>query len=763
MVETEERVQTLGLQNTTVLNYHSLGVRYYTSECATDQGLKRVVQDDMPVVDGMVLPDFDVLVMDEQQDMTPILKRFVDKVIRDKGYAGKAAAKKPKRSKAKSEQQSLRVVVLGDRRQELYGFNNADSRFLTMASRPEVFGYINSEGWTSADLTTSRRLTQQNVQFINQQMLKLSSDLSIRAVKYQDEHGISYPRPRYVICDPQKDVLKEVSRLLDSGKNLSPADIIVLAPSVRGSSAALHLANDLALKDIPVFRSDSDHADVVPEVARGKVLICTYHQAKGIERKAAIVMGFDQDYHTWYNKVLLPPTATSNPQYVAATRAVEHLVLIHNYRRESLPFVSLESIEATCEYVKMRKFDIDTRKPTPKLPMRNVSSLCRNLSETLITACLRHLEVHSIQTPAYGVEPSPPSEIIDRHGLLEGISNITGTAITTLFQWMFTHKITNLSTESDLLKLLRPPKRKPIRRDFMRELPKRIYEQLATVKTAHDKGTITKDEILFVSNMKMANIDEDITKLLAMPFETYSWLSDKHVADINYTLSKLPAEASFNGRGFLKFDAKIMRRYFYDPQTGEWTNPIIPNTGHKSAKGAPRELGGFLVSGEMDMCRYPLLRDRDDGTKPMSKRTVWEIKYTMSLQPEHVLQTALYMLLLQDPAATGFLVSVRTGQTVQVKPRAPDSLKKILQLLVDAKSTVNGDGSGRTARMLNTYSDEEFLEECRRDFEGLVDKCALPPWFAAMPSGSKYRRRKAKDQTDAEPPKTKRGKRKKST
>lgn len=47
MVETEERVQSLGLRNTTVLNYHTLGARYYTSECATDQGLKRVVQDDM--------------------------------------------------------------------------------------------------------------------------------------------------------------------------------------------------------------------------------------------------------------------------------------------------------------------------------------------------------------------------------------------------------------------------------------------------------------------------------------------------------------------------------------------------------------------------------------------------------------------------------------------------------------------------------------------------------------------------------------------
>lgn len=47
MLETEDRVQSLGLRNTTVLNYHTLGARYYTPECATDQGLKRVVQNDM--------------------------------------------------------------------------------------------------------------------------------------------------------------------------------------------------------------------------------------------------------------------------------------------------------------------------------------------------------------------------------------------------------------------------------------------------------------------------------------------------------------------------------------------------------------------------------------------------------------------------------------------------------------------------------------------------------------------------------------------
>lgn len=704
MVETEERVQDLGLRNATVLNYHTLGVRYYTPECATDQGLKRVFEDDMPVMDGMELPDFSVLVLDEQQDMTPILKLFVDKVIRDKGYAGKS--KQPTKAK-----HPLRMVVLGDKRQELYGFNNADSRFLTMAARPEVFGYINSEAWTSADLTTSRRLTQQNVDFINEQMLKMPPALAMRAVKKENEQGISYPKPRYVICDPHEDVVDEVLRLLDNG-DFSPADIIVLAPSVRGSSAALYLANELALQGIPVFRADSDNSDVTPQVARGKVLICTYHQAKGIERRAAIVLGFDQDYHTWFAKVRVPPIATSNPQYVAATRAVEHLVLIHNYKQAALPFVNLDSIEESCDLVMVRALDVEESNPGSRLPRFSVTALCRNLSETLITACLRHLQVRSLAEPAYGVQPSPPTEIEDKYGLVEGVSNITGTAITAIFQWASQQRLSALSFRSPLLRLLEPPKRKTRRPNPLRKLPEQFYEKIRMAKNAQDEGTLTTDDILFLSTMKMASIDGDIVKLLAIPLDKYSWLSEEYCRSINDTLKYLPAAASLRGRG-IRFETQIHRRY--------------DDIDIQSSPTNLEKKQGILVGGEMDMCRS--LYD-----KP---KTVWEVKYTTSLQPEHVLQVALYMLLLQAPAS-GFLVSVRTGQTVEVIPRTPKSLKEVLRLLVDAKS-----GGERSGRLLNTYSDEEFLKECGRDFTGLVDKCALPPWFAKKPSGSKKYRRRA--------------------
>lgn len=705
MLETEERVQGLRLQNVTVLNYHALGARYYTAECATDQGLKRVVEEDMSVTEGLSLPDFSVLVMDEQQDMTPILKRFVDKVIRDKGFIG------PDRiSNNRSGQ--LRVVVLGDKRQEVYSFNNADSRFLTMAAHPEVFGYLNKNTWTFADQTTSNRITQPNIDFINQQMLRQPLGMAMRAVRKQSQEGVPYPRPRYVICDPYEDIVSEVLRLLDSC-GLSPAEIIVLAPSVRGASPAIFLANDLALRGIPVFRSDSDVSDIAPEVAYGKVLICTYHQAKGIERRASIVLGFDQGYHTWFDKTASPRTAVSNPQYVAATRALEHLVLIHDSRRAALPFVELDDAGDSCELVTVRPLQVESPMPKQRVPAFSVTALCRNLSETLITDCLRRLDFRPLAAPTYGVPP-PPTEIMDRSGLLEGVSSITGTAAPAVFQW---RKTGHTSIISGPTTLLRPPKRQPRRRNPLRELPEALYQRLSLIEAAHTNGSLSTADILYLANMEMAAKDKDITKLLSIPLDQYDWLSEAHCKDIHFTLNSLPPPARISGRG-IHFELIKYRKFPDITHGGGPTNPLKKN--------------GVIVSGAMDMCR-----------PRGASKAVWEVKYTESLQPEHLLQTALYLLLLGEPAS-GFLVSARTGQTVQVLPRTTGSLMEILQLLVDAKS------GGEQTRLLTTYSDEEFLAECARDLEALVGRCALPSWFAMRPTGSRFKNRTRRRSANAE-------------
>ncbi|KAA8901316.1 P-loop containing nucleoside triphosphate hydrolase protein [Sphaerosporella brunnea] len=701
MVETSERVQALGLQNVTVLNYHSLGSQYYTTECSTDQGLKRVVQDDMPVVAGKTLPECTVAVMDEQQDMTPILKQFVDKVFRDMGFVGE----KKKKQRGKKQ---LRVVVLGDQRQEMYGFNNADSRFLTMAPRREVFGYLNDQPWVKADQPTSNRITKQNVSFINQQLLKPPLGNVMYGVKTVDENGKPFPKPRYVICDPWTDALDEILRLLNE-LEIHPSEIIILAPSVRVKAAAITLANDLALLGIPLHVANSDVTEISPEVAKGKILICTYHQSKGIERKAAVVFGFDDSYHTFYNRVPVPLTAVSNPQYVAATRAKEHLVLIHDHRMPVLPFADLSTMDDTCDVVTIRPLEETPAPPEEdkkrRTPTYAVTALTRNLPETLITKCIRLLDFKMIAPPAYG--PHPPTEVEDTNGLIEGVSNITGTAAPAVYEWRSRGTCTALLSTFQLLK--RPAHSR--RWTALYKLPAAFYAKLQVIEAKLERQLLDESDILFLSNICMAQMDGLIAKLLAVPLDGYHWFTEAHAADIYHTLAGL--EIPKRGTKYEKNFAHTFRDIAYG--------------GGPACRGGGT---GVTIKGCMDIARVS------------HPRKVWEIKYMQTLQAEHILQLALYMALLEartstttdqaeQPPVEGYLVSAQSGQTLQIFPKTPDSFREILQLLVDAKS------GGDTTGLLNTFSDEEFLDECRSGFETLVAPVALPVWFSMRPVGPK--------------------------
>lgn len=93
------RQQMLNLHdNLRVDNYHGLGYTLYDAQdCATDQGLKRVVLEDTPKEGPL---EFDLLCLDELQDATPIIYAFIRKLIKD-NESGK----------------NLQYIVLGDPRQ----------------------------------------------------------------------------------------------------------------------------------------------------------------------------------------------------------------------------------------------------------------------------------------------------------------------------------------------------------------------------------------------------------------------------------------------------------------------------------------------------------------------------------------------------------------------------------------------------------------------------------------------------------------------
>jgi superfamily I DNA/RNA helicase len=93
------------------------------------------------------------------------------------------------------------------------------------------------------------------------------------------------------------------------------------------------------------------------DASKGKLLITTYHQSKGIERKVVFVYGFDAkslDFKQQKSKskeahigsVIQTAHTCGNEYYVACTRATEQLIVVAEERKGGhLPFLDLTALD----------------------------------------------------------------------------------------------------------------------------------------------------------------------------------------------------------------------------------------------------------------------------------------------------------------------------------------------------------------------------------------------------------------------------------
>ena len=110
--DVKESAELNEINNLAVHTYHSLAKRFYLSTGYTDAEIRRLLLKNIPQKD--VIPQYDIIVLDECQDMTLLYFQFMVKFINDMNS-------------------SVQLVILGDYMQSLYDFKGADSRFLTLA------------------------------------------------------------------------------------------------------------------------------------------------------------------------------------------------------------------------------------------------------------------------------------------------------------------------------------------------------------------------------------------------------------------------------------------------------------------------------------------------------------------------------------------------------------------------------------------------------------------------------------------------------
>lgn len=331
-LETRQRTLALGLRNLEVHSLHSFCTTYYDRACYTDAAMKRLLDEvgEVPLKPkwaagkasarngGRPGGRYDIVIVDEAQDITPLYHRLVCRIIFDNGGRNQ-------------------MVVMGDQYQSIYTFNGADPRYLTMA--PHLYMAAEPTAtWTRCTLLQTFRVPAAVADFINRRCLG-TKRLRVAAGRGTSGAVTIVNQDPFQWC---RYVVKEVRRLFDRG--YTPGDVFILAPSVRGRGGGNR--NPLALienalkahfKGLNVFVPVSDDSRLDADVVRDKLTITTFHQSKGLERSVVFATCFDAGYFEFYARDA-PRDRCPNTMYVAMTRTMDRLYLLKTVDNAPLDF-----------------------------------------------------------------------------------------------------------------------------------------------------------------------------------------------------------------------------------------------------------------------------------------------------------------------------------------------------------------------------------------------------------------------------------------
>jgi hypothetical protein len=500
--ETRKKVKKYSIENLEVHSFHSLGLKYYRDECNNESHLADITRNNIPIRSE---PDFDILVLDETQDMTKEYYKFVCRFIKD------------------SRKENIQFIILGDSEQCIYDFpqKGADARFLTLADKL----FSSSRKWERCTLSVSYRLTKAVEYFVNYGLS--NGNERIKSAK-EAGNPVLYIRGNAFTDVPQ--YLRSKVLELKSKYNYKWDDFFALVPSVKkgitekGNQKPIGIFENL-LKEvgIPILIPTSDEQELTEEETKGKFVFSTFHQSKGRERKVVIILDFSMTMYYYFRT--LPTEVCPRVLKVACTRPMEHLILWGEdpKRNEPLPFINTKALENCPKYVEFvnvsqndkRKKNSDTKNPGSSLHKvfnKDVTELIRFVPERIIHQCLSLLDEKIIHKSSSVVELE--KRIVTNLGLTEGISDLTGIAISICFE--FTYKGKSKLFDFCKEKLLSKAKNNEIKTDEERKW----YEFISrTPRNISDY-------------LKLANLYTYLTtefKFRMIQIPEYDWLSDNEM------------------------------------------------------------------------------------------------------------------------------------------------------------------------------------------------------------------------------------------
>ncbi len=428
--ETRLRIESAGLANLEAHNYHAFWYHYYDTNINEVHMAKRLADPKLRPKPGRKI-NFARLCVDECQDMRPVFFKLIKQVLRD------------------NECVNPQMILFGDRYQTIYGFQGADNRFLTMGDQlyRARAGSGSERKWHSATLSISRRITSEMADFINKVMLNEPGGAD-RIIS----HKTSGRKPEYVIANMlnpvliRKKVLPLIFQLFDEGYKRE--EIAVLAYSVKQSCIPIReLGNALTQCKIPIFIPVSDEETINEEVCKGKIVMSTFHQFKGLERKAVIVLGFDASIFKYYMRDA-DTSRCPDILYVAATRAKERLILVHGCFSDYLPFLKKADIPKYATVHRLAELVVrgDAPEKVDTVNTITVTELISHIPAVLMGELLEHIILNE-STPAEPITTitKSPATWAQGNGLVENVADITGIAVPAYYEMMTTGRCTILN------------------------------------------------------------------------------------------------------------------------------------------------------------------------------------------------------------------------------------------------------------------------------------------------------------------------------
>lgn len=414
--ENRKKINKNKLQNIEAQNIHSFCLKYYhQNSCRDDKTLKLILENDTK---PLKIFDYHVIVMDECQDLDYLKFRILKKIIQD-NRKGK----------------DVKIVLLGDKSQAIFGFLGADRRYLTKGDI--LLSDISNRPFEANNLSKSFRLSKEIADAVN-------FVIGEERIFSDKVTGI---KPKYHILDVYRDIpyiLNRIINLYDSGCD----NIYILAPSVRNRTSPIRMLENSLKRtrpDINVFVIDRN-VQKDKEVMKDKIVFSTPLPTKGTEREAVILYNFDEDLFKMYyrseNKNVLPDT-----YYVAMSRAITHLEVIHSNKSNYFSFLDVQNLDQYFDVhcVSPFTFSIYPELKTVKIA---VTDLIAYLTLDVIEGLLSDFEIKEIQMKKNPIKLKSKCYNITNDNV-EPVSDFNGIAIPTFFEIKRTNESTILKELQD--------------------------------------------------------------------------------------------------------------------------------------------------------------------------------------------------------------------------------------------------------------------------------------------------------------------------